>query len=931
MKREPDGKIRPISRIRQRSGSFVFLALLLALCGGGAAAEIERPFMVWTAGEAQAIRARIEKEPWAKQELEGIRTNSVKNRAVLENYFLAAVAGDKEAEGYEAVVITNLCKPLFSPEYEELGESWVGAPFKHVNYDWALRFDFFWKSLPLEHRRGFDDRFNEWAKASFARNYDPEGWEHPCAMNSAFLALATGDRRLIRASFEGACGVKRYMDDMADGQFTARGDNPDVHTIGGMLLWCLGVEHLGLGEIGFGYTGKSGGSMRKLMEGYFMAADPRVDIPGGAPFYGRAAMTLSNRIKSRNFVEFFAAYSAPGSAAAAGSAPSRMGFVQPDLRHPRDVFRAPIVIGRLPGATGGWPWILPFRNDIFYGVDRTPRGLVGKPEIEYKKGADPMSMGIQLPLAFELAHKLWPDAGFDYFLARMDMRDSDTYYPSLFWNINPFPKAKVRGPAVTSIVFPTLGMALLRSQEGPEFWDSPAPYAVLRLAEGLGAEIAPSALSLHSLQAFNRPIYRHVLPMGGGADRGLTHNTVVVDCMPREGTGKGTYRLKSYPEVKFAAARSVPYEYKDWIAGDQPFTSNLVNKVSALGPGVRMERSLALTRDYMLDVFLAESDRVHTYDWVVHALGSASPDDPAAWKPTSQLDSTLNVPVPLSVGAAGERPLRFTLRNTFGDPRLFDADAKTWTINVVQTAMSGDPAKTVMGSEWYNRKVGARVTMLGEPGTSAYFAREIAPRRLTAQESKRIEQIRNPRKLKGRDANYDKADQEATEIAIRPAAGQAQKEPDASSEGGKGFKPVGEPAPAYPETGGVALIAERKAATTLFVAVHEPFENLAWKIADLARIGQTNDAVAVAIRGKGVDDRIMVRLGADADKEISIGDGAESFTFKGFGYVRIALDRVTACGDIAAMKLKVQGSPRLVLNGKDAEAAVRDGFLAFGK
>jgi hypothetical protein len=322
---------------------------------------------------------------------------------------------------------------------------------------------------------------------------------------------------------------------------------------------------------------------------------------------------------------------------------------------------------------------------------------------------------------------------------------------------------------------------------------------------------------------------------------------------------------------------------------------------------------------------------VHTYDWVVHALGSASPDDPAAWKPTSQLDSTLNVPVPLSVGTAGERPLRFTLRNTFGDPRLFDTDGKTWTINVVQTAMSGDPAKTVMGSEWYNRKVGARVTMLGEPGTSAYFAREIAPRRLTAQESKRIEQIRNPRKLKGRDANYDKADQEATEIAIRPAAGQAQKEPDASSEGGKGFKPVGEPAPAYPETGGVALIAERKAATTLFVAVHEPFENLAWKIADLARIGQTNDAVAVAIRGKGVDDRIMVRLGADADKEISIGDGAESFTFKGFGYVRIALDRVTACGDIAAMKLKVQGSPRLVLNGKDAEAAVRDGFLAFGK
>jgi hypothetical protein len=913
---------------------FLSLCLPLSIAAAPLESAVERPFMVWTAGDLRAIRARIEKDPWAKQELDAMQADSVSNRAVLQNYFLAAVAGDKQAEAYEAVVITNLCKPLFSPEYEELGESWVGNPGSHVNYDWAFRFDFFWNSLPDQFRRAFDDRFNAWARAGFGVNYDPQGWEHPRAMNSAMLALATGDRRLIRSSFEGTCGAKRYIDGMADGYFTAQGDNPGVHAVGGMLLWCTGAERLGIGETGFGYTGASGGSMRRLMEGYFMAGDPRVDIPGGAPFYGRAAMTLSPRLRGGEFIEFFTRYTAPGTAAAQGSTPSRLGFALPDLRHPRDVFRAPIVVGRLPDRPGGWPWILPFRNSVFYGIDRTPRSLVGKPEIEYNKGADPLSMGIQLPLAFELAHKLWPDAGFDYFLARMDMRDSDTYYPSLFWNISPFPKAKAKGPAVKSVVFPALGMALLRSQEGPEFWDSPAPYAVLRLAEGLGAEIAPSALSLHSFQAFNRPIYRHITPMApgatGGADRGVTHNTVVVDNMPRAGTGKGTVRQQFHPEVKFAAARSTPYEYKEWVAGDKPFTSNLVTKLSGLAAGVEMERSLALTRDYLLDVFFVSSGTEHTYDWLIHAPGSAAPDDSASWKPTSRLDSTLGMPVQNSRSAGGA-PLRFTLKNTFGDQHFLDPEGKTWSLNVVQTAMADDPARTVMGADWYNRKVGARVTMLGEPGTAAFYAREIAPRRLTRQEDARIEEILHPRKLKERDGNYDKGDQEATEIAIRPATGQPPKTPDASAQADKTFNPVGEATPTYPETGGVALIAERKAATTMFVAVHEPFAGMMWKIDGIARIAQTNDAVAVAIRGKGVEDRAMVRLGPDADKEIALGDGAESFKFKGFAYIRIAADRVTACGDIASLRVKVQGSPRLVVNGKDAEAAVRDGFLAFGQ
>jgi hypothetical protein len=324
------------------------------------------------------------------------------------------------------------------------------------------------------------------------------------------------------------------------------------------------------------------------------------------------------------------------------------------------------------------------------------------------------------------------------------------------------------------------------------------------------------------------------------------------------------------------------------------------------------------------------SEQEHTYDWMIHALGSAAPDDPAAWKPTARLNSTLGINVSHTVSGGVAAPFSFTLKNALADQQEFNPQANAWSLNVVQTTTAADPAKTVMGPEWYDRKIGARVTMLGEPGTGAFFARETAPRGLTAEEAKRVEEIRFPKRLKGRDGNYDKTDQEATEIPIRPAGGAETKKPEAVGKD-EPFIPVGEAkVTALPETGGVVLVAERKAATTMFVALHEPFEKLTWKIDELRRIQQTKDAVAVAVRGKGVDDRIMVRQGADAAKATTLGDGAESFQFTGFAYVRIGADAVTASGDLTAMKVKVHGTPRLTLNGKGVQAAVKDGVLTFG-
>jgi hypothetical protein len=120
----------------------------------------------------------------------------------------------------------------------------------------------------------------------------------------------------------------------------------------------------------------------------------------------------------------------------------------------------------------------------------------------------------------------------------------------------------------------------------------------------------------------------------------------------------------------------------------------------------------------------------------------------------------------------------------------------------------------------------------------------------------------------------------------------------------------------------------------MFVALHEPFERMDWRIVSFSRIRQTEDAVAVAIRGRdgsAVNDRVMLRLGDRADEPITLGDGRERFSFRGFACVRVGPEHVEARGDLTAMRLRVEGSPTLVLNGERKPATVERGWLVFGE
>jgi hypothetical protein len=133
---------------------------------------------------------------------------------------------------------------------------------------------------------------------------------------------------------------------------------------------------------------------------------------------------------------------------------------------------------------------------------------------------------------------------------------------------------------------------------------------------------------------------------------------------------------------------------------------------------------------------------------------------------------------------------------------------------------------------------------------------------------------------------------------------------------------------------GAYLLVQREKPETVFVALHEPFAGGPDKAAvkEFKRIQQTDSAVAVRITGEGINDRILLAWADGAESPCTLGDKKESFTFTGYGYVRIDAKTVTASGNITAIRIQVgDGKPALMLNGKETPAEVKRGVLTFPK
>jgi hypothetical protein len=165
-------------------------------------------------------------------------------------------------------------------------------------------------------------------------------------------------------------------------------------------------------------------------------------------------------------------------------------------------------------------------------------------------------------------------------------------------------------PRAVSKVFPEHGYVMLRSVEGREYWDSDSWAAFLNFGVsnvhthadkmnlilfGRGKVLAVDPEAHASVQhAFSSQVQKELNRST------VCHNTVMVDGKGHAGIGENLSLLdfERSPEVK---------------------TATVADLKGLIYPGVKMQRTVAVTDDYVLDVFQITSDEEHTYDWLFHA------------------------------------------------------------------------------------------------------------------------------------------------------------------------------------------------------------------------------------------------------------------------------------------------------------------------
>jgi hypothetical protein len=157
-------------------------------------------------------------------------------------------------------------------------------------------------------------------------------------------------------------------------------------------------------------------------------------------------------------------------------------------------------------------------------------------------------------------------------------------------------------PAAPCGLYPSMGFAVIRSDESPDYWTRGGLAAVLRLGASVGhGHEDYFSLILHGKGHLLYPdlnVIQYEPRWLNWTAEGIGHSTLLID-RESPAPGKQTTRYELTPEVKFFA-----------VAG------------SAFGNSVQ-ERAVLMTESYVADVFRAAdtAGRERTFDWVLHGLG----------------------------------------------------------------------------------------------------------------------------------------------------------------------------------------------------------------------------------------------------------------------------------------------------------------------
>lgn len=581
--------------------------------------QAEHPFLLWTAEEAAAIRHRIKTDPIAKQQLD--RMNAIETSRLgypsLFNLFKCGVLGDKtagESEKRALLAFVGKLPPAGRPGDPASGN----LTYRDDRTIEALRFDILYDLLNEEERqailrtiKAYVDWFEEMPGSFGSRGAFPRtGWlpnmQWPTYAGIHVLAVASRDPALIERVFEMPRGWKWFFDVyIADGRFYMEEFAKYGSNIGAMILWCEGLERLGLSRFGYGYTGKGGATMKEFLRMLMWCGYPRiVERTDDMPDYpcvmmgdaGQIFVVNGRRADGSGGMNWFATLKMWG--------PTKM--LQPlwwEAGH-----------RRFPDA--GF--------DYFLAQLRAPDQAHYLPSLYFGLGAiDPKQ--VKPPPA---PSYIAPERGFA--LLRMD--ESPDYWES------PRPAVALQfGSYYVHYVhdcFSLLGYVAHNRNIYQRLGGTTRGYA--------GGD----------------PWRDHVRGQASG---------VVVDGLQAQPIDRGERGIENQqlrhafgPLAKFTAIRAKPVEIQ--TVGEAGTTQK---SMAFIYPDVDCERALVLTDDYLLDLFNLVSDRPRVYDWHVMAAATLHQPD-AGWLPLADSPAKDRADKPhltnVRVLEAGNRPWSVTLR-----------------------------------------------------------------------------------------------------------------------------------------------------------------------------------------------------------------------------------------------------------------------------
>lgn len=282
-----------------------FAATLAASSSFAAMKDIPHPFIIWTREEAVALRKRIESDPESREQYDRWVSGPSAVGPFI-NIFKYLAYDDKKAAEAEIANLLRFIGQVPEPMTEAFKEnerkhSWTtGGPShndRHMRDEQsmnAILYDAFYDELTPEQRAGLEKSFRAYIEFHLGGHkpwhpsfkYDRTSWlpnmHWPRTIGTHLIAAAIKDEKSIEAMFNSTGGFKWFFDEyLTDGRYYNEEFCKYYSNIGTLIFYANSLERLGLGQFGWDYAGRNGGTLRRFLEMPIYAGFPREEAQPG--------------------------------------------------------------------------------------------------------------------------------------------------------------------------------------------------------------------------------------------------------------------------------------------------------------------------------------------------------------------------------------------------------------------------------------------------------------------------------------------------------------------------------------------------------------------------------------------------------------------------------------------------------------------------